>query len=144
MQHETGTSRVDVAIALIVRDERLLICRRRAGSPLEGYWEFPGGKCTQGELPEQCVTREVREEIGLHVSIERELSVIDHDYAHGRVRLHPFICRIESGQPSAIACDELRWVSAADLPTYRFPPANDGLLIEATAVLSTMRRSDSG
>jgi mutator protein MutT len=144
MQPPTSTSRVDVAIALIVRDGHVLICRRRAGSPLEGYWEFPGGKCHPDESPERCVTREVREEVGLSVTIERALAVIEHDYPHGRVRLHPFVCRVESGQPRRIACDEFRWSSAADLATHRFPPANDRLLAEAASWLATPQRPDRG
>jgi len=127
---------VDVAIAVVVRGTEVLICQRAEGVPFAGYWEFPGGKLEPDETLEQCVVRELREEVGATVAAESELTPIDHDYAHARVRLHPFVCRLISGHPRPIECAACRWVAASELRDYAFPPANESLLAEILACLA--------
>src|SRR5437762_4675350 len=87
---------IDAAIAIVVRDGKILVCQRKADDVLGGYWEFPGGKCEDGETLEECLTRELREEIGITVTSPEPLAPIDHAYDHGQVRLHPFICQHET------------------------------------------------
>jgi mutator protein MutT len=124
----TSRSPVDVAIALVWDGPRLLITRRLANVHLGGYWELPGGKCAPGEAPAACAAREVREELGLEVAVLRPRPVIEHAYQDRLVRLHPFDCRYQGGDPAAAGCAAWRWVTVAELPAYEFPPANAGLL----------------
>jgi mutator protein MutT len=121
---------VDVAIAVVARGVDVLICRRPDGVPFAGYWEFPGGKREPDETLEQCVVRELREEVGATVVAESALTPIDHDYPHARVRLHAFICRVVDGDPRPIQCSACRWVAAVELRTVQFPPANEALVEE--------------
>jgi A/G-specific adenine glycosylase len=111
-----------VALALIRRRGKIFIQRRPENGHLGGLWEFPGGKCRQGEAPGAAVVRECREELGAEVQALEELAVVRHAYSHFKVVLHVFICRktggsLRTGQPHA-------WVKVQDLDRYPFPAAN--------------------
>lgn len=121
-------SRLEVAIGIVIRQGRVLICRRRKDDHLAGYWEFPGGKREPGETLEQCLERELAEELSIRVTPFHAFPPIDHDYATVSVRLYPYLCRCDGGEAQPSACDELRWVQPHELPNYRFPPANDELI----------------
>ena len=127
---------IDVAIAIVLSGGRILIARRPESAELGGYWEFPGGKCREGELAEQCVVREVREEVSLIVRPIRVLPPIDWHYEHANVRLHPFLCEKCGGKERALWADELRWIAPEELRQYRFPPANAALIEELQRTLS--------
>ena len=119
---------IDVDIAVVVRGEHVLICKRRDETALGGFWEFPGGKREPTETAQACVVREVREEVGIEVRPTRSLEIIEHAYPDVRVRLHPHVCEHVAGDAQAIECQEFRWIKPAALRDYRFPPANDGLI----------------
>ncbi len=119
---------IQVAAALIARDGHYLICRRKPDVHLGGLWEFPGGKREQGESLEDCLIREIREELGLDVTTPVPYAVLPHAYPERAVELHFFRCTIARGEPEAIGCAELRWVAPADLETYDFPPADRSLI----------------
>jgi len=122
--------RVDVAIGIVVRDDKILICQRPSDGPLAGYWEFPGGKKETTETLEQTLVRELREELDIEVTDLDALAEIEFEYPSSRIRLHPFLCRHKSGEAVPLASQQLRWVKARDLREYRFPPANDALIEE--------------
>lgn len=115
--------RIGVAV---IRDERglILIDRRPAKGLLGGLWEFPGGKIEDGETVEQCIRREILEEIGIEIEVNDHLITIDHAYTHFRVNLQVYNCRYLSGEPRAIECEEIRWVTLAEIESYPFPKAN--------------------
>ena len=119
---------VDVAIALITRGEQVLICRRPADKPLGGYWEFPGGKRNPDETLQQCVIREIREELGILITPVQPLAIVEHLYDHARVRIHPFLCQLIDGEPRPFQADAIQWVDRAQLAEFRFPPANTPIL----------------
>ncbi|MBI3455027.1 MAG: NUDIX domain-containing protein [Candidatus Rokubacteria bacterium] len=93
---------VQSAIALIERRGRLLICRRRPGGFLGGYWEFPGGKRRPGERWAACLRRELREELGVSVGRLRPLMVIRHRYLSG-----PIVFNRPTGRSSPACAVEL-------------------------------------
>jgi mutator protein MutT len=128
--------RTDVAIAVIVRGGKVLVCQRPEGGSFAGYWEFPGGKREPGESVIDCLKREVHEELALRVEPVHALRPIDHDYPRGRIRLHPYVCTTDGAAPRLLACQAAEWIDPADLKRYRFPPANDALLDEAIAYLA--------
>jgi len=132
----TQLQRVDVAIAIITRGGRVLICQRPAGASFAGYWEFPGGKREAGESIRDCLVREVREELAMDVEPTAALRPVDHDYPRGRIRLHPHLCTTGASEPRLIACQAAKWVVPKDLKTYRFPPANESLIEEAMEYLA--------
>lgn len=108
----------------------VLISRRTDGGVLGGYWEFPGGKLEPHETSEACVVRELREELGVAVRPVGAFAPITHTYDHGRVVLRPFLCAHVGGEPRALEVAEWRWVGVGALAGYRFPPANEALLVE--------------
>lgn len=117
-----------MAIGIVINNGRVLICRRRSSDSFGGYWEFPGGKVELDEQPVDCVRRELLEELDIHVTPLRALPVIEHEYPKARVRLYPFICRHDAGEPMAISAAEFLWVEPPGLGEYRFPEANRGLI----------------
>ncbi len=120
--------RIDVAIGLLLRNGRVLICQRSASDAFGGLWEFPGGKCRPGETPQICLTRELLEELQVQVQPGEALPSIEHDYPDLSVRLFPFLCEAIEGQPQALASQQLRWVSPAALRDHSFPAANAELI----------------
>jgi len=132
--------RIDVAIAVVCRLGQVLICRRKADDRFGGFWEFPGGKVEDGETPGQCLAREVREELDIEVELIRALPIIEHDYPDIRVRLYPFLCIHEAGQPKPIGCQQAIWVDPPDLRNYQFPPANRQLIEDVVAYLLAGRQ----
>jgi mutator protein MutT len=124
-----------VAIGIVVRDGKVLICRRRADDPLSGYWEFPGGKIEPGESPAECLHRELLEELAIGVCIRTTLDTIEYAYPHIKVHLHPFLCDHIAGEAKPLAAEELRWIRPTELADYKFPPANDDLLKHLLALI---------
>ena len=119
---------IEVSAALIFRDGKLLITRRHAGTHLGGLWEFPGGKREPGETFEQCLVREIREELGVKISVGELFEEISHDYPEKSVHLKFFICKLLAGEPQPLDCAGIRWVDAAELAGFKFPAADAQLL----------------
>ena len=119
--------RTEVTAAVIERDGRLLIARRRRGSHLEGLWEFPGGKRREGESLPEALRREIREELDAAVEVGEVVEVVDWEYPGVRLRLHFFRCTLQ-GEPRSVEGQELAWVAPADLRAYDFPPADARLI----------------
>src|SRR5271169_3183118 len=126
---KTGdASRVEVSAALIFRHGKLLITQRHAKSHLGGLWEFPGGKREPGETFEQCLVREIREELGVAISVGKLFEEIAHDYPGKSVRLKFFICELLAGEPQPLDCAAVQWVARSGLADYEFPAADKQLL----------------
>jgi 8-oxo-dGTP diphosphatase len=123
---------IDVSAALIFHDGKLLITRRKAGSHLEGLWEFPGGKREEKETFEQCLAREIREELGMEIAVGKLFEEITHDYEAKSVRLKFFLCNWIGGEPRALGCAGFKWIHTSELPHYPFPAADARLLEKLT------------
>jgi mutator protein MutT len=116
-----------VAAAVIEDHGRYFVTRRHAGVHLEGYWEFPGGKCESGESFEVCLARELMEELGVDVAVGAEIFTVAHDYPDRRVELHFLACRL-LGEPRPLLGQEMRWVARRDLRSLPFPAADAELI----------------
>jgi len=119
---------IDVSAALVFRGGRLLIAQRPEGGHLAGMWEFPGGKREPGETWEECLRRELREELDVDVEVGRLFEEVTHAYPTKTVRLRFFLCRLPTGEPRPVGCAAVAWVSPEALGRYEFPPADAGLL----------------
>ena len=119
---------IEVSAALIFRDGKLLIAQRHAKSHLGGLWEFPGGKREPDETFEACLIREIREELGVEISVGELVEEIAHDYPEKSVHLKFFRCRLLSGEPRAIDCAAVNWVGKGQLGDFEFPAADEQLL----------------
>jgi mutator protein MutT len=131
-------------LGIITAERKVLICRRRQGDAFGGLWEFPGGKREKDESIERCLARELAEELGITVRITAALDPLDFDYPNQHVRLVPILCTLESGEPQALASQELRWVPLTSLRDFKFPEANERLISEITDEFGTKARRHGG
>ncbi|MBW4639618.1 MAG: 8-oxo-dGTP diphosphatase MutT [Gloeocapsa sp. UFS-A4-WI-NPMV-4B04] len=114
-----------IGVGVIWNDQgQILIDRRRPEGLLGGLWEFPGGKIELGETIEDCIKREIKEELGIGIEVGEHLITIDHTYTHLRVSLTVHHCRYLTGDPMPIECDEIRWVTLDEIDQFPFPIAN--------------------
>jgi len=114
-----------VAAAVIETDGRILIAKRKQGKMHSGKWEFPGGTLEEGETPEQCLKRELLEELALITDVGDLICTSEHSYTpEFTIKLLVYRTTIISGSFDLHAHDEIRWVKPADLFTYDFPEAD--------------------
>jgi 8-oxo-dGTP diphosphatase len=119
--------RIVVTAAVVERDGAFLLTRRLDGTHLAGHWEFPGGKLHAGETLEQCLSREIREELDAEVEVGPEILATVHDYPDRTIELRFFQCALKS-DPTPTMGQEMRWVALSDLPSVQLPPADDELV----------------
>jgi 8-oxo-dGTP diphosphatase len=122
-----------VAAAVVERDGRFLVTRRQKGVHLEGFWEFPGGKCEPGELIVSCLRREIREELDTDIVVAEEILTTTQTYPDRRVELHFLRCTLV-GDPTPQIGQEMQWASRLELGALEFPPADVELIRLLTQV----------
>lgn len=118
------------ACALVDADNRVLIAQRPQGKSMAGLWEFPGGKLEEGETPEACLIRELREELGITTweSCLAPLSFASHAYEGFHLLMPLFICRKWEGMVTAHEHAAVKWVRPLKLRDYPMPPADEPLV----------------
>jgi mutator protein MutT len=119
---------IEVAAGLVFRSGRLLITQRFPEAHLGGLWEFPGGKREANESFEQCLVRELREELAIEVSVGPLIESITHEYPDKTVHLRFFRCEWAANEARAIGCAAFAWISVDQLRDYAFPAADARLL----------------
>ena len=127
-----------VACALIDADGRVLIAQRPEGKGMAGLWEFPGGKIEAGERPEQCLIRELKEELGIEVkeACLAPLTFASFAYDDFHLLMPLYICRRWEGLVQAHEHQALKWVKAQALRDYPMPPADEPLIPPLMELLS--------
>ena len=123
-----ATKVIDVAAGLVFRNGTLLITQRPAHAHLGGLWEFPGGKRHPDETFEECLHRELMEELGIEVALGPLLDALTHHYPEKTVHLRFFHCHWQRHEPRALGCLDFAWISRAELGRYAFPEADQRLL----------------
>jgi 8-oxo-dGTP diphosphatase len=114
-----------IVTAAIIRDgDAVLITRRPPESRHGGMWEFPGGKLDAGESPQECLSREILEELGLEVAVESIFEIAYHRYEWGPVLILAFECRVLNGEIRHIGISDHRWVSPEEMRLYDILPAD--------------------
>jgi len=119
---------IEVAAGLIFRAGKLLLTQRYPEAHQGGLWEFPGGKREPNETFEQCLARELLEELGIEVAIYEAVETITHEYPEKTVVLKFFRCAWKAHEPRALGCPDFRWITREELDQYPFPPADARLL----------------
>lgn len=114
------------AVAMIDIDGRVLLAQRPAGKVMAGLWEFPGGKLGDGETPEACVVRELREELGVDIteSCLAPFTFASHRYDQAHLLMPLYLCRVWKGQPSPREGQSLKWVRPLAMTQLPMPPAD--------------------
>ena len=128
---------LDVTAAIIEKEGRVLAARRRAGSHLAGYWEFPGGKLEEGETPEVCLRRELTEEFKIDSNIGLFVGESIYDYGTKVIRLMAYMVEHIEGEFELIDHDEMRWLSLDELNEVNWAPADIPLVEKYKNLAST-------
>ena len=121
-------SPLDIPVAVIRQEGRLLISQRMPQDSFGGFWEFPGGKPDGGETMEAALIREIQEELGVTIEVGEKRMMISHRYPGRVIRLHCFDCRLVEGEPRALECASWQWVLPDELERFSFPPASEPLI----------------
>ena len=94
---------------------RVLVAQRLPNGFLGGLWKFPGGTQNPGESLQKCLVRELREELGIEVTVKEQLLKMKHAYTHFRITLHAFVCSLQVGEPERLGSASLDWVCPCNL-----------------------------
>ncbi len=118
------------AVALIDPDGRVLLAQRPEGKTMAGLWEFPGGKVEAHETPEDCLMREIEEELGISTwaSCLAPLSFASQAYDEFHLLMPLYVCRVWKGVVAPTEGQELKWVAKQALTDYPMPPADAPLI----------------
>lgn len=104
--------------------QRFLACRKKPGKPLEGHWEFPGGKIEPGETPEQALAREIREELNLIAEVGQKVTTTTYEYDFARIELTTFYCTLVDGDLRLTDHDDTKWVTSTEAAHLTWAPAD--------------------
>lgn len=126
--------KVIVCAAILNKENKIFLARRKPEKKLGGFWEFPGGKLEWGEELESALKREINEELGISISIKKLLHIKPYVYDHGAVLILFYLCNYESGDISLKDHDTFEWCSAQDLEQHNLLPANE----EVIAILKNL------
>ena len=113
-----------VAVGVVLKDNKVLITRRKPEGLLGGLWEFPGGEVKNDETAGQACTREIKEEVALRVGVVSYLTRIKHAYTHFKIVMDVFICSFLSGKIRLTGPVDYRWITLNEIDHYPFPKAN--------------------
>lgn len=114
---------IEVVAAIIHREEAYFATQRGYGE-WEGMWEFPGGKIESGESPEAALKREIQEELGIDITIDRFLCTTEYDYPSFHLTMHCYLCDVEAGEIELREHKSARWLTAETLDNVEWLPAD--------------------
>lgn len=127
--------KIRTVIALLWKNKKIFIQKRKAEGFLGGLWEFPGGKIEKQESAEEALQREIKEELGIPIEISHAYPALRHAYTRFLVTLHPFDCKPLSNKIRLASATEHKWVKPEDLSSLAFPAANKRLIKTLTNYL---------
>jgi 8-oxo-dGTP diphosphatase len=113
-----------VAAAIIFNKGKILVTRRAPGEKLAGYWEFPGGKLEGNETPQECIIRELREELGLHAAAGDVIASSVYEYTGGAIELIAVECTVRNYEISLSVHDAYEYIQPEALLDIRLAPAD--------------------
>ena len=117
-----------VTAAIIRKGTKFLIARRAQDKHLGGYWEFPGGKIEEGETPQECLKREIEEELGITIKVGPFFMENEHHYRDKIIQLQAFECELISGEITLNDHDQVEWIALDEFVNFKFAPADIPLI----------------
>ncbi|MFZ5969141.1 MAG: (deoxy)nucleoside triphosphate pyrophosphohydrolase [Bacillota bacterium] len=113
-----------VTAGIMRRGHKILIAQRYVKTEHALKWEFPGGKLEEGETPESCLIREIKEELNLTILVDDIFSVVYHAYEDKTVLLLCYLCTYVSGEGKALECNDFHWIDLQEMDNYEFVEAD--------------------
>ena len=119
--------KIEVVAAILHRDGAYFATQRGYGE-FEGMWEFPGGKIEEGETAEFALMREIQEELGIDITIDKFLCTTDYDYPSFHLTMHCYLCSIEAGEIVLREHKSARWLRPEELRSVEWLPADKDVI----------------
>ena len=117
-----------VTCAIIFHNEKLLVVQNSSDSDHPFQWEFPGGKINIGETYEDCIKREIIEELEIEIEIYQKLNSVEFDYGFKQIVLIPFLCSIKNGEIKLNEHNAFKWINVNELGEIDFSDADKKLI----------------
>ncbi len=124
-----------VTAAIILKDNKVLIAQRAPEDNLANKWEFPGGKIEYGETPQECLKREIREELDVDIQVMDFFADSIYTYQSGTIKLMAFWCKWISGEFNLNVHSQIAWINRDELDLYNFAPADLPLVDKLKSVM---------
>jgi 8-oxo-dGTP diphosphatase len=115
---------IKVTAGVIIDEDKVLITRRAPKENFAGGWEFPGGKIEINETPQECLVRELKEELNIIVTVDKFCTEVAYDYGNMNINLIAYYCTIVDGEIQISVHDKYKWVKINDLLKYDLLPAD--------------------
>lgn len=115
---------ITVTAAIILNNNRVLIAKRNKEEKLGGKWEFPGGKLEEKENPEECLCRELKEELNILIEVTDFFAENVHEYDYGTIKLKSYFAKWVAGSVRPNVHERTKWVKLSELLKYDFAPAD--------------------
>ena len=128
--------RIEVVAAVIRKGDRIFATQRGYGD-FKDWWEFPGGKMEVGETPQEALVREIREELDACIEVGGLLRTVEYDYPAFHLTLHCFWCKLMGEALHLNEHEAARWLSASELSSVRWLPADEELMPLIAAALDS-------
>ena len=132
------TREVSTGSTTVIKKE--VFATQRGYGDYKDWWEIPGGKIEEGETPEQCIEREIKEELATEVHAEKILGVVEYDYPAFHLTMHCILCTIVSGKLELLEHENACWLDEENLRTVKWLPA-DELILDKIAMLLRSKNS---
>ena len=114
---------IHVSAAIIMKDNKIFVTQRGYGE-FKDWWEFPGGKIEEGETPEECLKREIKEELEADINIDKYLCTVEYDYPNFHLKMECFICSLIDGHLELVEAEDAKFIIKDQLDSIDFLPAD--------------------
>ena len=114
---------IHVSAAIIMKDNKIFVTQRGYGK-FKDWWEFPGGKIEEGETPEECLKREIKEELEADINIDKYLCTVEYDYPNFHLKMECFICSLIDGHLELVEAEDDKFLTKYQLDNIDFLPAD--------------------
>ena len=119
---------IKVVAAILQKEDKILIARKKQGKPLAGYFEFPGGKIEEGETPQEALVREIKEELETEIAVGELIDTIEYDYPTFHLSMDCFWAEIVSGELVLTEHEAAKWLTKDELNSVDWLPADVTLI----------------